>query len=443
VPLRPTILLRRRIDSTILPPLGIGFALSILFLLASGYVTLQSLERVEARAVSLADQQRVSTTLIDEIQGEEAGLSSLFYRIASPTPVDRKPLLESLASIESDIGRTLEAARLSADGEKWRSVRAAVRDFIAELKLSLERPGLVSATDGLYRTHEDLVQALAALVTDNYQAAVRAQDLEYQRSHRNVRNALLLLVVAMLLSVACALWSMRVAKAVFERVDWQARELSHLSAHVLEEQESSIRSFSRELHDDLGQTLSAIEANLVAVTPASAEQSSRLEDCVLLVKDAISKTREMSQFLRPSVLDDFGLAPSLQWLADSFQQRTAIAVRTSIDFAGRLHPATETHLFRIAQEALTNVGRHSQASSVELRLECAGPHLRLTVADNGRGFPGPARQGGFGLIGMRERMSSSHGRLDVKSTATGVTVTAEVPIDAACEAAPHTSPVGR
>ena len=443
MPLRPTILLKRRIDSSILPPLGTGFALSILFLLASGYVTLQSLERVEARAVSLAEQQRVSTTLIDEIQGEEAGLSSLFYRIASPALADRKPLLESLSSIETDIGRTLEAARVSADGEKWRSVRAAVRDYIAELKLSLERPGPVSATDGLYSTHENLEKALAALVTSNYEAAVTAQKLEYERSHRNARNALLLLVVALLLSVGCALWSLRVAKAVFERVDWQAKELSHLSAHVLEQQESAIRSFSRELHDDLGQTLSAIEANLVAVQPVSAEQESRLEDCVLLVKDAISKTREMSQFLRPSVLDDFGLAASLQGLADSFQQRTAIAVQTSFDFEGRLDQTTETHLFRIAQEALTNVGRHSRASSVELRLECAGSHLRLTVADNGQGFPGPPRHGGFGLIGMRERMSASRGRLDVKSTATGVTVTAEVPIDAACETAAHTSPAGR
>ena len=155
-------------------------------------------------------------------------------------------------------------------------------------------------------------------MTSNYEAAGRAQKLEYERSHRNVRDALLLLVVALLLSVGCALWTMRVTKAVFARVDWQAQELSHLSAHVLDQQEAAVRNFSRELHDDLGQTLSAIEANLVAVEPVSSEQAFRLEDCVLLVKDAISKTREMSQFMRPSVLDDFGLAPSLQWLADSF-----------------------------------------------------------------------------------------------------------------------------
>jgi signal transduction histidine kinase len=425
-----SIVLKPGIHASILPTLGVGFALAILFLLASGYVSLQILESGETRGAALAEQQRFSTTLIDEIQGEEAGLSSLFYLIAaSDKSLDRKPLLDRLALMEKDIGRILAAGRNSATAERWSTVSTAVSRFIEELRRSIDQPGGVSASDELYRRHEALVNALSLLVGSNYEYNVEAQRQEYNRSRGHLRRALLLLVIALVLSIACAIWTVQVAKEVFERSEWQARELSRLSGHVLETQETTVRNFSRELHDDLGQTLSAIEANLVATPPASPEQAGRLEDCLLLVKDAISKIREMSQFLRPSMLDDFGLGPSLQWLAESFTQRTGIEVEAHIDFDGRVDPAIETHVFRIAQEALTNVGRHSGATRAELTLTRVNDRLRLVISDNGRGFSDTRHGGGVGLIGMRERMSTSGGRFDIVSTKNGLTVKAETPID--------------
>jgi signal transduction histidine kinase len=137
----------------------------------------------------------------------------------------------------------------------------------------------------------------------------------------------------------------------------------------------------------------------------------------------------MSQFLRPTMLDDFGLGPSLQWLAESFTQRTGIEVATRLNFEGRVDSDVETHIFRIAQEALTNVGRHSGATQVQLTLERSDDKVLLTVTDNGTGFAvteGGRR--GFGLIGMRERMSAAGGRFDIQSTVSGVTVKAEAPI---------------
>ena len=435
-------LLTRRINRSILVTLGAGFTLAILLLLASGYVSLQILHRVELRAASLAEQQRFSTTLIYEIQGEEAGLSSLFYRVAAfPREVDRKPLLDRLAAIERDIGRTLSSARHSSYGERWTNVSNAVTELIRELRVSLEQPGNIAPTEQLYEQHELLANALAALAAGNLEDAARAQREEYTRNRDLLQRALMLLVIALVLSISCAIWTIRGAKQVFERLEWQTREMSRLSSHVLEKQEETVRNFSRELHDDLGQTLSAIEANLVAVRPASEEQSERLEDCLLLVKDAISKVREMSQFLRPAMLDDFGLGPSLQWLSESFTQRTDIEVTTRVEFEGRVDPGIETHVFRIAQEALTNIARHSRATRVELILERAGENIRLTVMDNGGGFSGQ-RGRGFGLMGMRERMSSSGGTFDITSTTSGVTVKAEAPIDGFYEKPAHTSIAG-
>jgi signal transduction histidine kinase len=435
-------LLTRRINRSILLTLGAGFTLAILFLLASGYVSLQILDRVELRAASLAEQQRVSTTLIYEIQGEEAGLSSLFYRVtASPGEIDRKPLLDRLSAIERDIGRTLSSARHSSYGERWTNVRTAVTELIRELRVCLEQPGDIAPSEQLYEQHELLVNALAALAASNLEDAARAQREEYTRNRDHLQRALLLLVAALVLSIGCAIWTIRGAKQVFERLEWQTREMSRLSGHVLERQEETVRNFSRELHDDLGQTLSAIEANLVAVRPSSASQSERLEDCLLLAKDAISKVREMSQFLRPAMLDDFGLGPSLQWLAESFTQRTGVEITTRIEFDARVDPGIETHVFRIAQEALTNVARHSRATRADLILERAGDNIRLTVIDNGGGFSGQ-RAGGFGLMGMRERMSSSGGTFDITSTTNGVTVRAEAPIHGFDEKPAHTSIAG-
>jgi signal transduction histidine kinase len=421
--------LKPRILAGILPTLGAGFSLAIFFLLASGYVSLQILEGVENRAAKLAQQQQFSTTLIDEIQGEEAGLSSLFYLIgAADKSLDRKPLLDRLSSMEQDIGRTLASGRNSATAERWSTVSTAVDRFIEELRRSIDRPEGVVMSDELFRRHENLVSAISLLVAGNYEYNVQAQREEYNRSRAHLRRALLLLVIALVLSIACAIWTVHVSKQVFERSEWQTRELSRLSGHVLETQETTVRNFSRELHDDLGQTLSAIEANLVAVSPTSREQSDRLEDCLLLAKDAISKIREMSQFLRPTMLDDFGLGPSLQWLAESFTQRTGIEVQTHIDFDRRVDPAIETHVFRIAQEALTNVVRHSGATRVELTLMQIDAHLKLIVSDNGHGLMNSRRGRGLGLIGMRERMSTSGGRFDIISTENGLTVKAETPI---------------
>ncbi|MBM3741045.1 MAG: histidine kinase, partial [Acidobacteria bacterium] len=161
--------------------------------------------------------------------------------------------------------------------------------------------------------------------------------------------------------------------------------------------------------------------------------AARVEDCSLLVKDLITSVREFSQVLRPSMLDDFGLRPSLQRLAESFAQRTGINVDLRTEFEGRLGGETETHLYRIAQEALTNVARHSGATSVQISLEKSRGMVRLTVADNGKGFPRAPEEGrkGLGLAGMRERMRVAGGTLNVRSDSKGAAIVAEVKLDEA------------
>jgi signal transduction histidine kinase len=156
------------------------------------------------------------------------------------------------------------------------------------------------------------------------------------------------------------------------------------------------------------------------------------------VDDAIGNVRQMSQLLRPTILDDFGLEAGLRWLAEGFSARTGIAVEVQSQHPGRLPDETETHLFRIAQEALTNVARHSGARHVQIRLEARGEEISLSIHDDGRGLPDhPANGRGLGMIGMRARARSAGGDVSIHSRpGEGVRVEVRVPLK------PETAPVG-
>jgi len=196
----------------------------------------------------------------------------------------------------------------------------------------------------------------------------------------------------------------------------------------MEAQEATAQRFSHELHDELGQSLTAVKTNLAALSAKGS--SERLEDCARLVDEAIGNVRQMSQLLRPTILDDFGLAAGLRWQVEGFAARTGIDERFESNYDGRLPGETETHLFRIAQEALTNVARHSGAQRVTVKLTAEGQQLRLSVEDDGRGLTGaPAEGRGMGMIGMRARARIAGGELTERSRpGQGVLIEVRLPI---------------
>jgi signal transduction histidine kinase len=408
-----------------------GFGLTILLLCGSAYLAILEMGKGTARIMGIAHEQQIVDKLIDDIQEQEAGLSSLFYSIAkSNTPEDRDRLLSQIASAEQGIQRTFSAATDHGNGPQWERVRNAVGRFTSELRAAVRVPAESGGpSESLFAAHQVLVRELTDLVSANYQAAIEATTREESHRTERLRFVLILLSLAVFVSIVCAVRSVQSTGRVISRARWQARELSRLSGHVLETQDTVVRRISRELHDEFGQTLTAIEANLAAISPASLEQQAQIEDCVLLVKDAMSNVRELAQLLRPSILDDFGLKAGLQWLADSFRQRSGIEVTLRIDYEGRLPEETETHLFRIAQEALTNASKHSGATRVDIRMREHLGRLELSIADDGRGLR-PREEGrqGFGMMGMRERMRAANGELHIRSTSNGLTIVAEVPL---------------
>jgi len=179
------------------------------------------------------------------------------------------------------------------------------------------------------------------------------------------------------------------------------------------------------LHDELGGALTAIRSNLTAMM--NRPDPARIDDCLKLVDESISNVRELSQLLRPTILDDFGLDASIHWLVTRFRERTGIEVEYKSEFNERLNDETETHLFRIVQEALTNIARHSGATHAWIRLRAEGERIRLTIRDNGKGL-GASRPESMGLSGMRARARSAGGELSIRSEkGAGVTIEVDVP----------------
>jgi PAS domain S-box-containing protein len=204
--------------------------------------------------------------------------------------------------------------------------------------------------------------------------------------------------------------------------------LKTLSQRLIEVQESERRHLARELHDEIGQALTAAKINLAGLQSQRKPdaRSQRLKDTIQVIEKLLRSVRTLSLNLRPPMLDDLGLIPTLRWLVNQHARATGHETAFLSDFQDeRFGSAVETVCFRVAQEALTNVIRHANAHAVQVELRRDDGGIALAVSDDGRGFDAArarlrATTGrSVGLAGMRERVTLAGGRLEIGSTATG------------------------
>src|SRR5665647_513633 len=210
--------------------------------------------------------------------------------------------------------------------------------------------------------------------------------------------------------------------------DTQASLKNYIGLALRAQEEERFR-LSRELHDETVQELVVAKAALEDV-PGTPSQHARLELVDAALQRCIDGIRRFCRALRPSVLDDLGLVPALDWLLSDLAGRTGIRTALEVqDDRLRLNPEQELVVFRVAQEAMHNIERHAQASRVELRLVCGPGRLCLEVVDDGCGFdPGHVRQGSLGLAGMQERASLIGAALDVSSRPGATRVRLDLPL---------------
>jgi signal transduction histidine kinase len=227
---------------------------------------------------------------------------------------------------------------------------------------------------------------------------------------------------------------------LLEQSNHLQEQLRLLSRQLLLAQEEERKRISRELHDEIAQTLSGINVRLAALKTEAAHNTKGLQNKISstqrMVEKSVDIVHRFARELRPMVLDDLGVIPALHSFMKGFTKRTGIHIRFTACTSGRieqLDTVTRTVLYRVAQEALTNVGRHAHASRVDVSLQKLPRAVGLTIQDNGRSFQvervlHAKRNKRLGLLGMRERVEMIGGSLRIESApGQGTTIRAEIP----------------
>jgi len=227
------------------------------------------------------------------------------------------------------------------------------------------------------------------------------------------------------------------ARAQAEVALRQSKEdLQQLSATADVAREQEKNRIARELHDELGQSLTMLQMDVAwcrdKLPAAEVQLSQRLDRMATLLGVTVAATRRIAADLRPLLLDDLGLIPAVEWLVDNFMQRAGIPCELAISNPGmRVPDAHSTAVFRVVQEALTNIAKHAEARRVEVALDLVSTAITISIRDDGRGFDRnePPRAGSFGLIGLRERAYLLGGEASITSErGTGTVIEVVLPV---------------
>jgi PAS domain S-box-containing protein len=231
--------------------------------------------------------------------------------------------------------------------------------------------------------------------------------------------------------IASDLSQMKLAEQALRASGEQYR---NLAAHLLSVREDERARISRQVHDELGQSLTAMKMDLAwlagRLPPSNSQMLKRLRATARLADRIIRSVRRISTELRPAVLD-LGLAAAIEWQVQEFQARSGVQCKVRLLIREMFTSDASTAMFRIFQETLTNIARHAKATRVEVVLQKQGDRLVLLIHDNGRGFDelDPSLSNSLGLLGMRERAAVLGGHVDISSVAgKGTTIAAWIPL---------------
>ena len=347
---------------------------------------------------------------------------------AAPTDPGAAALLQKLRALETE---TLRAVSRYSESRDAANLRGEVTTYwkLLNLMVDVANGRHTPGTDHYFR--KQLAQRrenmfwIASEIGKSLDRESRRREAELTRVYAEFRLVILAeLAIVMGLALAVSL----VAGRRLLRLEAEARALS---AQVVQAQELERRAIARDLHDEIGQSLS--ELLLDVGKAARASDPSQVQLQLHAIADTAERTveavRRMALSLRPSMLDDLGLVAALEWQAREVGHQTGLDVQVQAeDSAGDLPDAYRTCIYRVAQEALRNCARHASAKHVRIGLERSSNIVVLRVEDDGRGFLAN-RTRGLGLLGMQERAGQLRGRVRVQSApGSGTCVTAEIPL---------------
>ena len=379
---------------------------------------------------------------LDDVTGE---LLALGIEVRDMLSTDDPREGRSRAATVEDTRRQLQDAlrrlRASYDAPPSHELQAAVErylrlsDQVLLARTESERRDalrLLRGTGGKLR--DDALDATEGIRSQNV-AAIQASQASLQEALQaierlSLRLSLVWIVACLLVGAAAISRNLQLE----QKGDQQRADLQRLSLELVHVQEAERKGLSRELHDEIGQVLTALRmevGNAQSLLDQGSTANPHLTAAAGLVEQTLRSVRDLARGLRPSMLDELGLAPAITWQAREFSRHTNLAVNLSLDDSlPALDEPVRTCLYRFAQEALTNCARHSQASRVDLSLKQLNGKLSMSVLDDGRGFDmAHEKPKGIGLLGIKERVMELGGSLSIESSpGKGTKIAVEIPI---------------
>lgn len=399
-----------------------------------------SYQETQSLLQSIPEDLHLSGIHVRDYLLDPAGIAGDWYRdqIVRLRSTLSARLLRLQKSADAEVAATIPGLRKEIDAY-WESMEPVFR-WTPQQRFAFGHGFLRETVLPRRNAVLDLANQMGTLQAVNL---TRAQQRLRQSQTEFERVVLRLTGVAVFIGIAVMLLTMRRVFALERRsleekhrVEEAEAELRRLSQRLVKAQEEERKALSRELHDEIGQLLTGIRMELNSLgairsgPPEKFEQ--RTTEARILIEQTIRNVRDLAMGLRPSMLDDIGLAPALEWLGRDFSRRGGIAVDVQID--GTLDHLPEAHrtcIFRIVQEALTNCARHAGAKSIRVTVHGGANRVSLTVQDDGVGFPanGEAPRG-LGLLGIKERVNELGGTFKVASQSfRGAMLMVELPIE--------------
>ena len=379
--------------------------------------SLADLNNISARAGRARTQYVDSgdSALFEDYQSAAADIPQkmqLIERLLADNP-EQSGLLRQLTNVTNH--------RLDLLNRSVQLKRSGSPDVQEQARLRQEILDVTIQADTLLQTMQDHEQLLL--------------DTRRARSDRLFRITAYILSAAFIVALALFFFHYRLLNAELNAREQAEASLRALSVRLLELQDQERRKFSRELHDSLGQYLVGVKMNLTMLGN-SVPPNALIPECLKLLDQAMTETRTISHLLHPPLLDESGFASAAKWYVEGFSKRSGIQTNLEMaDDLGRLSSPLELALFRVLQESLTNVHRHSKSRKAEVSLIASKHQVVLEVRDHGKGVPPDVldrfrhkrAHGGVGLAGMRERINELGGRMDMHSDSHGTRVVATLP----------------
>ena len=354
------------------------------------------------------DQKYPLTAWQPQFERMRGDLQDAFERERQVSPQDRTPdqqhyLETNLTQFWDAMSRNFDLARNGQEAEARAQIRLSLQARLAALS-----------------------NAVARLLVQNNEVEERAAAQVSAIYDHVQRQAYIFLVGTLIAIIFTSLFLIRSNRQLFERLEAMSAQRSELAQTLISTQESTLRYISRELHDEFGQILTAVGA-MIGRARSHAPENSPLRTELLEVREiaqnTLDKVRSLSQALHPVMLDEAGLEPTIEWYLPVVERQTGIGI--SYEKSGTPFPVSgdsAVHIYRVLQEALNNVARHSGSKKAHVRLNFASSALELEIADNGTGFAeAPARRG-LGLVAMRERAELLGGSIHFEPAPGGGTV---------------------